>query len=260
MKKFISHLSLMGFNAKTFLSFITGLPWYFTDYLKLKKQLRDSHGKFKFKMNYPILFDKHAESGTMKGHYFHQDLLVAKRVFTEKPEKHVDIGSRIDGLIAHIACFREVEIFDIRPLKSEVSNINFHQLDFTAEIDPKFLNYCDSMSCLHALEHFGLGRYGDPIDANGYYTGFKNMTKLLESGGVFYFSVPIGKQRIEFNAHRVFNLGYLKEMVTEDFSIRNFSYVNDNGDLFQNVDHTTEEAKNNFGNSFGCAIFELVKN
>jgi hypothetical protein len=31
--------------------------------------------------------------------------------------------------------------------------------------------YCDSLSCLHALEHFGLGRYGDPIDPRGHEKG-----------------------------------------------------------------------------------------
>lgn len=65
--------------------------------------------------------------------------------------------------------------------------------------------YCDSLSCLHALEHFGLGRYGDPIDPKGYECGLVNMAGLLRQGGVFYLSVPIGIDRVEFNAHRVFD-------------------------------------------------------
>jgi hypothetical protein len=30
------------------------------------------------------------------------------------------------------------------------------------------INCCDSISSLHAIEHFGLGRYGDTIDVNGH--------------------------------------------------------------------------------------------
>lgn len=65
--------------------------------------------------------------------------------------------------------------------------------------------YCDSLSCLHALEHFGLGRYGDQIDPKGFEQGLINMASLLREGGVFYLAVPIGIDRVEFNAHRVFD-------------------------------------------------------
>lgn len=65
--------------------------------------------------------------------------------------------------------------------------------------------YCDSLSCLHALEHFGLGRYGDPINPLGYKLGLQNMIKLLRPGGVFYLSTPIGRERVEFNANWVFD-------------------------------------------------------
>lgn len=63
----------------------------------------------------------------------------------------------------------------------------------------------DSLSCLHAIEHFGLGRYGDPIDPLGYERGIANMAQLLKSGGRFYLSTPIGQERVEFNANRVFD-------------------------------------------------------
>jgi len=63
------------------------------------------------------LDDRFDQSGTASGHYFHQDLLVASRIFINNPEKHVDIGSRIDGFVAHVASFREIEVFDIRSLE-----------------------------------------------------------------------------------------------------------------------------------------------
>jgi hypothetical protein len=65
--------------------------------------------------------------------------------------------------------------------------------------------YCDSLSCLHALEHFGLGRYGDPITPFGYQLGLANMAKILRPFGILYLSTPIGQERVEFNANWVFD-------------------------------------------------------
>jgi hypothetical protein len=38
------------------------------------------------------------------------------------------------------------------------------------------------------------------------------MASLLREGGVFYLSVPIGIERIEFNAHRVFDPRHIVEL------------------------------------------------
>ena len=56
---------------------------------------------------YPIINEFNDNSGTAKGHYFHQDLLVAQYIFKNKPKKHVDVGSRVDGFVAHVASFLE---------------------------------------------------------------------------------------------------------------------------------------------------------
>jgi hypothetical protein len=58
---------------------------------------------------------------------------------------------------------------------------------------------------LHAIEHFGLGRYGDPVNPQGYQRGIANMAQLLQPGGTFYLSTPIGQERVEFNANWVFD-------------------------------------------------------
>jgi hypothetical protein len=64
----------------------------------------------------------------------------------------------------------------------------------------------DSVSCLHAIEHFGLGRYGDPLDPNGHLKGYNNIIRMLKPGGTLYISFPIGKtNEVHFNAHRVFH-------------------------------------------------------
>jgi SAM-dependent methyltransferase len=127
------------------------------------------------------------------------------------------------------------------------------------EIKEEFIGYCDSLSCLHALEHFGLGRYGDPVDFDGFLKALSKINNILKTGGKFYLSVPIGPQRIEFNAHRVFSVNYLLSLVSENYKIDSFSYVDDKEDLFKNVEFSDEEISRNFGCSYGCGILELTK-
>jgi len=219
---------------------------------------KGSDTTFQWGRLYPVLEDKLAEGGTMNGHYFHQDLYVAQQIYEANPQKHLDIGSRTDGFVAHVAVFREIEIIDIRPIHSYVKNIVFRQADLM-HLPEDLKNYCDSVSSLHAIEHFGLGRYNDPIDYFGYLKGIENITRILKSGGTFYFSVPIGPQRIEFNAHRVFSLEYLIRILTPDYFIRSFSYVNDRGDLIKNADLTEQSIQSNFSCWYGCGIFTLIK-
>jgi hypothetical protein len=56
----------------------------------------------------PCLHDWYEEGGTTRSEYFWQDLLVARMVFETKPEKHVNIDSRVDGFVAQVASFREI--------------------------------------------------------------------------------------------------------------------------------------------------------
>ena len=172
--------------------------------------------------------------------------------------KHVDIGSRVDGFVAHVASFRDVEVFDIRDLSNSIQNIKFRRFNL---IDKNFnlQNYCDSLSCLHALEHFGLGRYGDEINYDGHLIGWGNIYKTLKKGGKLYFSVPIGPQRLEFNAHRVFSMNYLLDLIGSRYTIDSFSYVDDQGDLHSYVSLEKNQIDKNFSCNYGCGIFELSK-
>ena len=174
------------------------LPRYIRDFYRFRSAY---NGRLEIK---PCLHDWNEEGGSTKSEYFWQDLLVAKMIYEAKPEKHVDIGSRVDGFVAHVACFREIEVFDIRPITTQIPGIIFKQADLMKPLEG-MEGYCDSLSCLHALEHFGLGRYGDPIDPKGFEQGFANMADLLRENGLFYLSVPIGIDRVEFNANRVFD-------------------------------------------------------
>jgi SAM-dependent methyltransferase len=233
------------------------LPFFYRDLSAFKKQ-KGNDKTFKFARSFPKLKERFSQAGTMTGHYFHQDLLVARRIFQNNPKRHVDIGSRTDGFVAHVAVFREIEILDIREMVSKVPNIKFRQADLM-QLPTGMENYCDSISALHSIEHFGLGRYGDPIDYNGHTKALTNIARIVEPGGKFYFSVPIGPQRIEFNAHRVFSVPYLLNILSENFSIDSFSYVNDKGDLFENVKMEPASVERSFNCTWGCGIFELTR-
>ena len=127
------------------------------------------------------------------------------------------------------------------------------------ELPEDLLNYTDSISSLHAIEHFGLGRYGDPIDYWGYLKAIQNITMMLKQGETFYFSVPIGPQRIEFNAHRVFTIDYLQNLLSGEYNISSFSYVDDAGEFHEDIPLTDSLIASNCGCHYGCGIFILNK-
>lgn len=209
---------------------------------------------------FPCLEDAADDAGVAVGDYFNQDLYVAQRIFENKPFRHVDIGSRVDGFVAHVATFREIEVLDIRPLASSISNIKFRQCDFMGEIPIELVGAFDSVSSLHAIEHFGLGRYGDTLDPEGWRKGLENLGRLLKPTGRLYFSVPIGPMRIEFNAHRVFSVKFLCDYFREIYDIESFSYVDDAGLMHPNVTLEGNSGLiNEFGCTYGCGIFVLIK-
>jgi SAM-dependent methyltransferase len=207
---------------------------------------------------FPILLDYEDQAGRTSGHYFHQDLLVASLISEANPDRHVDIGSRIDGFVAHVASFRAIDVLDVRELRDTGHpRIRFVRADLMNE-DKALENMADSISCLHAIEHFGLGRYGDPLNPDGHKLGFNNILRMLKPGGTLYISFPIGKSNeVHFNAHRVFHpkdiFGWADSRNT--IKLLRFDYVDDAGNLNQNIDVSTTELNVHFG----CGIYSFRK-
>jgi SAM-dependent methyltransferase len=182
---------------------------YYRDLRTFRRQEQSTTSRFIFGKKLPCLKERFTSNGVAKGHYFHQDLLVARRIHFNNPFMHIDAGSRVDGFVAHVAAFRQLKVIDVRPIASKIPNVEFIQADLMGKLRDDLLCSCDSLSCLHALEHFGLGRYGEPVQYDGDILGLNNLFRILKPQGKFYISLPIGPQRIEFNAHRVFSLSYL---------------------------------------------------
>lgn len=252
-------LTSFGIDPLKTMSAVRNLPITVREFRAFAAQNSNLEDGWQVRFSSPCLHDRKDVGGTASGHYFHQDLLVARRIFERSPRRHIDVGSRVDGFVAHVATFREIEVFDIRPIDSKVQNIKFVQKDIMQD-SPELHEICDSVSCLHALEHFGLGRYGDPIDADGYKKGFDSLTKMLERGGTLYLSVPIGTERIEFNGERVFSVRRVFDLFQGQFELLSLSYVDDSGALNENVTTSEADLENNFNLHYGCGIFELRKN
>ena len=205
---------------------------------------------------YPILEEYSDEAGETSGHYFHQDLLVASFIHQRNPTRHIDVGSRVDGFVAHVASYRKIEVFDIRKLKESChKNIVFTQLDVT-KVSEKSIS--DSISCLHAIEHFGLGRYGDEIDVVGHEKGIDSLVNMLKKDGFLYLSMPIGsRDEVHFNAHRIFHPETILRIpsIEKSLKLTRFDFVDDEGDL--NLDTNINLIKTDL--NLGCGIYTFQK-
>lgn len=232
--------------------FLSHFPKFIFSLIKFKK-LNGNVDKIK-----PILNDFSNEVNLMSGHYFHQDLIVANKVFKNNPKKHVDIGSRVDGFVSHVASFRFIEIYDLRSIGiSKHKNIKINIADISNSNNLSLKT--DSLSCLHSIEHFGLGRYGDDLDPEGHIKGFQNLLKLLEKDGLLYISFPISvKTRVEFNEQRVFHyseiLNWLKPFQGE-YVLECFDYIDDSDNIYYDFKISNNIEKLNFG----CGIYTIRK-
>ena len=124
--------------------------------------------------------------------------------------KYVDIGSKLD-YISMIGQILPVEFVDVRPLKCELEGV-ISKVG-KGEAMPYEDSSVDVVSCLHAAEHFGLGRYGDDLDPMGTEKACTEFERIVKPGGSIVFAVPAGPPCIQFNAHRIFS----KQMVLDMF-------------------------------------------
>lgn len=220
-----------------------------SEYNKKNKQFEKFHPRIR---NLLFIDEKDKNAGQASGAYFFQDLWAAKRIYQENPKRHVDIGSRIDGFIAHCLTFRDVDVVDIRKLDSTVDGLCFIQDDATS-LSRFQNNSLESVSTLHAAEHFGLGRYGDDIDPSAYIKFAKALECKLAPGGRLYYSVPCGKERLCFNAHRIFSPYTILELFKE-LKLIELSGTLDDGNYYKNIDIATLSKQNE-----GCGFFEFTK-
>ena len=243
-------LQLMGVDPLLGLKAVAGIPKFLRDMYSYTEIGTDARFPLKLKYLFPVLSDYRSQAGAVRGHYFHQDLWAARKIVQSGVKEHVDVGSRIDGFVAHVLTVLPVTVVDIRPLIGAVEGLHFIQEDATtlASIPDHSVA---SLSSLHAVEHFGLGRYGDHVDPSAWFKGMRSLARVLAPGGHLYLSVPVGGERLEFNGQRIFApstvLGTL-----EDLLLVSFSAIDDLGEL--RADCEPDDVANT---QYACGLFEF---
>ena len=183
-------------------------------------------------------------------HYFYQGAWLARRVAQIKPQKHTDIGSSVQT-IGVLSATVKTEFIDFRPLKVNLPSLiskagNILNLEYKN-------NTIESLSCLHVMEHIGLGRYGDPLDPDGSKKAAAELQRVLKPGGYLYLSLPVGRERICFNAHRVHDPMTVLNMFNQ-LDLIEFSLVDDDGKYTESVSVECGKKLN-----YGCGLFVFQK-
>ncbi len=199
--------------------------------------------------SYPCLSDW-VSSTPYDPHYFYQGAWLARRLAEVRPDQHVDIASSVltVGVIsAHVPTI----FVDYRPLNAKLPNLQ--NIAGTIMSLPFPSGSVSSLSCMHVLEHIGLGRYGDPIDPMGARKAAGELVRVLAPGGQLYLTMPVGRQRVCFNAHRVFSPTEILDLFL-GLNLRSFSWVDDAGE-FHSGGQPCDAAKS----EYGCGFYELQK-
>jgi len=121
---------------------------------------------------------------------------------------------------------------------------------------PFTTNSVQSLSCMHVVEHIGLGRYGDPLDPEGDLRSIAELKRVVAKGGQLLFVVPVGKPRIMFNAHRIYGFEQIIEYF-DGMTLREFALIPDDPDEGALIRNATREMANR--QEYGCGCFAFVK-
>jgi SAM-dependent methyltransferase len=195
------------------------LPFIVADFWRFYR-VNDNRFSMRLVDVYPCIKDKTIKTGFDR-HYVYFTAWAARQVKKVSPEKHIDISSSL-YFAGIVSAFVPVEFYDYRPADLSLSNLESKQADLTRL--PFDDNSVSSLSCMHVVEHIGLGRYGDPIDSEGDIKAARELARVLAKGGKLLFVVPVGaKSRIEYNAHRIYSyetaLSLFPDLKLEEFTL-----------------------------------------
>lgn len=240
------------FNPLEVINKVRALPIFIRNQFRYHRLNRDKSFRIRLGDIYYASYDRYSTAGMASGHYFHQDIWAAKILYDSRIKKHVDVGSRIDGFIGHILPFCQVSYVDMRPLGAKVQRLEFRQGSILQLPFPD--NSVPSLSCLHVIEHIGLGRYGDPVDPDGYLHAAAELSRVLMPDGKLLLGTPVGRQRLCFDAHRIFD----PETILRVFGalhLVEFSLIDDSGKhVIRNASMEQAQQCN-----YGCGLFVFEK-
>ena len=203
----------------------------------------------RFGDSYPCLDDA-TKFSNFDSHYFYQAVWVTEKIVENRPAFHYDIGSDI-RFVGQLSRVVPLVFLDIRPLKTNLTGLSSVAGDILSL--PYGGRAIGSLSCLHVVEHIGLGRYGDRLNSEGSLLALQEMNRVLSPGGDLYLSLPVGRPRVNFNAHRVHSPHEIIEFL-KGLKLVEFSGVRDGGAYVRNVlPESFEEAE------YACGFFHFRK-
>lgn len=252
---------MLIYRLKVLILNIIKLKWlrrigeYFSYLGELSKfrKLSDERFSIKNKELFPCLDDRTATTGFDR-HYTYHPAWAARVVAEIKPKFHVDISS-ILAFSTQLSAFIPVKFYDYRPAVLNLNNLKSEHADLTNLHFED--NTVESISCMHTIEHVGLGRYGDPIDPKGDLKAINELKRVTAQKGNILFVTPIsGNPRIQFNAHRIFSYKQIVEYF-EGCELKKFSLITDYKYENAFIDEATEEDANK--QVYGCGCFWFVK-
>lgn len=202
---------------------IVALPRFTADFFRFKRiSKKDKRFSVKVTDLFPCLIDRTSKT-PFEPHYIYHPAWAARIIAETKPAFHVDIASTLH-FCSIVSAFVPVKFYDYRPAELNLSGLESEHADLT---DLHFeSNSVKSLSCLHTIEHIGLGRYGDPIDPEGDVKAAKELSRVLAVGGNFLFVTPMGKPKIAFNAHRIYSYEQVLALFP-GLKVREFSLMPD---------------------------------
>lgn len=221
-----------------------------SDFIKYNIPLTDG-GRFVCNKSeiYPC-FNEDTEYTGFDPHYLFHTAWAARLLAKNKPELHIDVSSDL-RFVTLVSAFIKVNFYDYRPANFHLSGLDCRFADLTSL--PFEESSITSLSCMHVVEHIGLGRYGDQVDPKGDIKASTELKRVLSQDGQLYFVVPVGGEpKIQYNAHRIYSYEMVVSMFS-DLKIVNFSLVTDEGDFIENA---TELDANKQRYGCGCWLFK----
>ncbi len=225
-------------------------PFIIGDYLKYVIKNKDERFKNSIFNFYPCLKDKTIQTGFDR-HYIYHIAWAARKIKQINPSLHYDLSSSL-YFVGVVSANYPVKFYDYRPANLILDNLDCQSADLQAL--PFDSNSLNSLSCMHVVEHVGLGRYGEPIDPSADIKAIAELKRVVMSGGNLLFVVPLGHTaKIEYNAHRI----YTYDMVIkyfDGFLLKEFAYIPENeGGMVIDI------GSSSVVDAYGCGCFWFVK-